>query len=166
MAYPHGRVETAIQDLVKAFKGLTRAKGYRFTTKLVSRHLRDLDDLDASDVPAIFIIRPRGDSEQLTYIDSGIGGGYMSEVMLQAIGFVRHDGRNPDAAALASLAEAFLSDIRVLHLKDPRFGSAVIQDSTLLNGAQNDAAFDNEGAAVVQPFRIRVAWDIRGTNLP
>jgi len=85
---------------------------------------------------------------------------------LHLLGVVRHGGKNPDDASLATLAEAFLSDIRALQMKDPRFGSAVVADSTLLPGAGNDAAFDSETTVVLQPLRVRVNWDIRGTNLP
>jgi hypothetical protein len=161
-----GRVEQGITDLLAAHRAIQTRNGYRFDVRWTSRHYIDPDSLDPDDVPAIIIYRPLGESEDLEPADELGDGAYISGVMLLIMGFVRAGGENPDVERLARMGEAYLSDIRKLHLADVRYGSAVIADSTLLAGAMNDAAFDSEGAMVLQPIRLRIAWDAASGRLP
>jgi len=164
---PIGRIERAIQDVATAYKGLKRAGGYRFTLKMVSRHFRDPDDWQEGEVPGLIVYRPIGGGEDLRYLDSGAPGGYWSTLLLWLLGYARSGGESAPAEKTATLGEALLSDIRALQMRDPRFGSAVIADSTLVGPAQNDGGFfDAEGAVVVQPVRLSVLFDVAGNNLP
>ena len=62
-------LNTAIEAVVKACKGIKRSAGYKNTVKYVSRHQTDPDDLPSTQVPAIWVLRPLGGSEELTYLD-------------------------------------------------------------------------------------------------
>ena len=62
-------IDIAIKAVEKACKGIRLASGYRNTVKYVSRRMTDPDDLASKDIPAIWVVRPLGGSEELTYID-------------------------------------------------------------------------------------------------
>lgn len=62
-------LNTAIEAVVKACKSIKRSGGYRNTVKYVSRRQTDPDDLDSTKVPAVWVLRPLGGSEELTYLD-------------------------------------------------------------------------------------------------
>lgn len=162
-----GRVEQAIQDIVKAYKGLKRTAGFRFTVKTVSRKLHALEDLETGQRPAIFVYRPPGESDRtMNFMDSGASGGYLNRFRLDLLGAVGQDAASANDETLPTLGENFLSDIRALQMKDCRFGSSVIADSTLLPGGGNDGAFDSEWTSVLQPLLVDVNVDINGTHLP
>ena len=62
-------VNTAIEAVLKACKGIKRSAGYRHTVKYVSRRMTDPDELPSDQIPAIWVVRPPGESEDLPYID-------------------------------------------------------------------------------------------------
>lgn len=62
-------LNTAIEAVVKACKGIKRSGGYKNSVKYVSRRMTDPDDLPSTQVPAIWVLRPLGGSEELTYLD-------------------------------------------------------------------------------------------------
>lgn len=62
-------LNTAIEAVVKACKSIKRSGGYKNTVKYVSRRMTDPDDMASTDLPAIWVLRPMGGSEELTYLD-------------------------------------------------------------------------------------------------
>ena len=62
-------VNVAIEAVVRACKGIKKSAGYNNSVKYVSRHMTDPDELPSAQVPAIFVVRELGPSEDLTYID-------------------------------------------------------------------------------------------------
>jgi len=62
-------LNTAIEAVVKACKSIKRSGGYRNTVKYVSRRMTDPDDLPTAQIPAVWVLRPLGGSEELTYLD-------------------------------------------------------------------------------------------------
>jgi len=62
-------LNTAIEAVVKACKSIKRSGGYRNTVKYVSRRMTDPDDLPTTQIPAVWVLRPLGGSEGLTYLD-------------------------------------------------------------------------------------------------
>lgn len=162
-----GRVEQAFQDLVRAYKALKVGAGYRYTVKTVSRKLRALEDLSDLERPALFIFRTPGESDvTMNYQDGGASGSYLCRVRVDILGAVGRDAQKGSDETLPTAGENFLSDIRRLQMRDPRFGSTVIHDSTLLRGGGNDGAFDSEWTSVLQPLLVDVEFDLNGTNLP
>lgn len=62
-------LNTAIEAVVKACKSIKRSGGYKNTVRYVSRRMTDPDEMDSAQVPAIWVVRPPGGSEELAYLD-------------------------------------------------------------------------------------------------
>jgi len=62
-------INVAIEAVVKACKGIKQSAGYKHTVKYVSRRMTDPDELPSTQVPAIWVVRELGPSEDLVYID-------------------------------------------------------------------------------------------------
>src|SRR5262245_52140 len=62
-------LDIAIEAVVKACKGIKRSAGYKHSVKYVSRNLTDPDELQTDQIPAVWVVRDLGATEELTYID-------------------------------------------------------------------------------------------------
>lgn len=64
-------IDVAIEAVVKACKGIkvSAGLGYHNTVRYVTRHMTDPDELPTAQVPAVFVLRELGATEDLVYID-------------------------------------------------------------------------------------------------
>lgn len=62
-------LNVAIKAVVKACKGIKQSAGYNNTVRYVTRHMTDPDELQSPQVPAVFVLREIGGTEDLVYID-------------------------------------------------------------------------------------------------
>lgn len=144
-----GAVEDAIEAIRVSFQGLKTENGYQFDVRYTSRHLIAMDSLTSEQVPAIFVVRPPGETSKIEEMEGRV---YRQLLPLMVFGFLRSEGEeNADSAALATQAEAFLSDMKKLVMteavKAPPFGDADIYQVLMVEDF-NDAGWDSAGVLV------------------
>jgi hypothetical protein len=62
-------INTAIEAVVRACKGIKKSAGYNHTVKYVSRRGTDPEEMPSEQLPAVWVLRPLGPSEDVTFID-------------------------------------------------------------------------------------------------
>lgn len=149
-------VEQAFQAMVNEYQGLTIEAGFRTNVKAVKRHLVEFDNLQSSDVPILFVIRPTGTSGTLEHRDKEL---YKELLNAEVVGFLRHGGRNAEKGKLATLGERFVADIKKVQMNDPRFGVPTVIKESWLTTDSNDAAFDQAGAMVTVGMTLVLMFD-------
>jgi hypothetical protein len=63
-------IDTAIEAIVRACKGIRKSAGYKHSVKYVSRRMTDPDELPSDQVPAVWVVRDPGPSEGLVFQDT------------------------------------------------------------------------------------------------
>lgn len=150
-----GAVEIAIAGVLAKYAALSKTDGYSVDVKYATRHPQVLRGLTSNQVPAVCVARVPGGSGGITYMGSET---YKQKIRLAVLLFIRGNGTNPDTFGLATAAEAGVSDLKALQLKDPTFGTAEIRDSLLLDD-DNDAGWADDGAIASIEFNATVVWN-------
>lgn len=149
-----GQVETGIAAVAAGYAALTVANGYSVDVRYVGRHLIAPASLKPSQKPAVFVVPNHNRPSDL---EAG-GTVYRELVHLEVIGYRPSPARNPDDFGLATRAQEFLSDLRLLAAKDPTFGTQVVRDSIIKAGVVG-AAWDRSGLWVSIGLDLRIYWD-------
>lgn len=106
-----GTLESAIAGIAAAHLSIKVANGYATDVKFVTRHYREPELFESSQLPAVMVYRTPGTAGKVRGMDRGL---YEEELTLSVMGVIEGTGQNPDDAALATLAEAFLADLKIL----------------------------------------------------
>ena len=149
-------VEQALQAMVNEYEGVTLEAGFRNKVRRVGRHLPASETLTTDELPAIYGVRPVGQTGNLEWQDRQL---YKDVLDITVFGFIRHDGRNAEDAKLATLAERFLGDLKKVQMNDPSFGvPTIIKNSKLLTHG-NDASWDDTMAVVTLGMQLTLYYD-------
>jgi len=155
-----GAVQDAIEAIRVAFEALRIENGYQFDVRYTSRHLVAMDTLSSEQTPAVFVVRPPGETSKIEEMEGRV---YRQVLALMIFGFLRTEGEeNPDDAGLATSAEALVSDIKKLVMteavKNPPFGDADLYQVLMVEDF-NDAGWDSNGALVGVGIEAWVYWN-------